>query len=171
MQQEHFYRDPILPFAEIRHSTNSGRHYKPHLHNTFSIGAIDKGSVYYNVAGEEAKLCSGALAIINPDTIHHCNPVESLVRSYYMLYLDKNWCQQIQQPLFSSKQFIPAQQIILQDVKLFNDYIDTLRFYQSKAFSLEKEQKLTSLIAQIFKQNIVCKPTPLPVELTTQIKS
>jgi hypothetical protein len=40
-----FFKHPELPFVECRYSTDSRHHYKPHMHKTFCIGAIDLGEV------------------------------------------------------------------------------------------------------------------------------
>ncbi len=55
-RQERFFEDPTIPDIEIRYSTGSERTYKPHFHKTFSIGAIEIGSVTYWVEGEESEL-------------------------------------------------------------------------------------------------------------------
>lgn len=73
---EHFFEHPALPFAECRYSKNSGRHYKSHMHKTFCVGAVDRGEVIYQVEGKLVKLQPGTLALINPETLHSCNPTE-----------------------------------------------------------------------------------------------
>ena len=88
MSDEYFFKHPSLPFVELRYSKNSGRHFKSHMHKTFSVGAIDQGEVIYQVNGKEVKLLPGSLALINPETFHSCNPNEHSKRSYYVLYLD-----------------------------------------------------------------------------------
>jgi len=55
-ENEQFYTNGDFPFVELRKSTNSGRHFKPHMHQRFSIGAIDCGEVIYEVAGSQARL-------------------------------------------------------------------------------------------------------------------
>ncbi len=168
MSNETFYKDDRLPFAEIRHTQNSGRHYKPHIHNTFSVGAIDNGGVVYDIAGVKNKLSVGALAVINPDTIHHCNPAESVERSYYMLYIDIHWCAQLQQTTFGNNEFIPAQSTIINDNELYLDYIDTLQYFQSDDFSIEKEQRLFTLVDAIFKR-VITKPASRSNDYKTEL--
>ncbi len=100
-----------MPFAECRRSENSGRRNKSNLHKTFSIGAIDRGKVIYRVEGKTASLRPGSLALINPETLHSCNPAESRKRSYCVLYHDPDWCLQLQQLLWQVKAFRPADTI------------------------------------------------------------
>jgi len=157
MNQEQFYLNPDLPFVEIRHTKNSGRHYKPHIHSTLSIGAIDNGQVLYNVEGKQALLSKGKLAIINPDTLHHCNPQEKAVRSYYMIYLDTQWCYQLQYALFGNQTFIPSNKILLDDECIYLQYINTVNIFLNDQFLIEKEQSLIQLLESIFLQLNACK--------------
>ena len=92
-----FFKHPSLPFVECRYSTDSERQYKPHMHKTFCVGAVVHGEVNFQVDGKGAKLQPGRLALINPETLHSCNPAEFCKRSYYMLFLDVEWCLQLQQ--------------------------------------------------------------------------
>jgi AraC-like DNA-binding protein len=158
MAKEVFFKDKHLPFIECRYTTKSSKHYKPHMHSTFSIGAIDEAEVIYSVAGEEAKLSRGKLALINPNSLHHCNPLNEIKRSYYMLYIDTTWAFQVQQSLFNTKEFIPSNQVILEDEKLYADYIYVMDFFMQKDFLLEKEQLMVSFLQSLFlKLNLFAK--------------
>lgn len=137
-----------LGFAECQHSVNSGHHYKPHMHTRFSIGAIDGGEVLYNVGGHEASLTSGSLALINPEVLHACNPLQKQERSYYMLYLDTSWCAGLQ----GLQDFQKIDTILLKDTTLFEHYIKTMEFVMCKNFLMEKEERLTSLVEAIFER-------------------
>ena len=68
MRTERFFTDPNLPFAELRYSRASTVAFKPHMHQTLSIGAVEEGEVIYSVGGKEARLVPGALAVVNPET-------------------------------------------------------------------------------------------------------
>ncbi len=156
MGNEHFYKDPSLAFAEFRHSRNSGRHFKAHMHKTFSVGAIDHGSVIYQVEGQSAILRPGSLALINPEKLHSCNPAESCRRSYYMLHLDVDWCLKLQQSLWELQYFSPVNAILLEDGAVYRKYIHTMNLFMNGGELLEKEQKLAELVEAIFVQ--VCQP-------------
>ncbi len=150
MNREFFHRDPALPFAECRYTTNSGRHYKPHMHQTFSIGAIDQGEVIYQVNGQPALLKPGTLALINPELLHACNPTKPARRSYYMLYLTMEWCLNLQQALWQTDTFIPVTAVALADEGLYRQYIALMKLMTRKGEVLEKEQLLTELVGTVF---------------------
>jgi len=76
MHEERFFKDPRLPFAECRHSTNSTRTFKPHMHRCFSIGAVDRGEIRYRLEEQTFRLLPESLALINPQTLHACNQDE-----------------------------------------------------------------------------------------------
>ena len=121
--RERFFHCRSMPFVEARRSSGSARHFKPHLHRRLSIGAIDKGEVIYEVDGHKARLCPGSLALINPDTLHACNPVGSHARSYSVLYLDTSWCAQVQRALFDVDSFVPMTKILLEHEYLYQEYV------------------------------------------------
>lgn len=54
----------------------------------------------YNVNGKKTILAPGSLVVINPETLHACNPATEAGRSYYMLYLDTDLCLQVQQSMW-----------------------------------------------------------------------
>lgn len=151
MNKEIFFKDEKFPFIECRYTTNSGKHYKPHMHKSFSIGAISAGEVLYSVAKQKALLQKNSLAIINPNTLHSCNPVQKKQRSYYMLYLDTSWCQKVQASLFKTEEFLLQKEILLEDEAIYKRYIKTMDFFMNEeSFLLEKEQMMVELLEAIF---------------------
>jgi AraC-like DNA-binding protein len=156
MSDELFFKHPKLPFAECRYSTSSGRHYKPHMHKTFCVGAIDQGEVIYQIGGRLVKLQPGSLALINPETLHSCNPAEFCKRSYYMLFLDVKWCQQQQQSLWQLETFSPVKTFLSEDNSIYQQYIETMESFMDDSDPLGKEQRLFELVENIFLH--ACEP-------------
>lgn len=156
INNEQFFRLPGPIFAEGRRSTNSGRHYKLHMHRTFSIGAVDCGEVMYQAAGQEARLGPGTLALINPDTLHSCNPVDRKKRNYYILYLDVSWCLQVQKSIWQNKNFVPAKEIALENELIYHQYIETMGLLVKNNELPDRESRLTELVRSIFLRT--CEP-------------
>jgi AraC-like DNA-binding protein len=99
-------------------------------------------------------LAPGALALINPETLHSCNTVGSAERSFFMLYLDIQWCLQIQKSIRNTETFIPAAAVRLDDKILYMQYIDVMKkLMDQKVHLLEKEQLLLDLSAGVFKKS------------------
>jgi AraC-like DNA-binding protein len=162
MSDEHFFKHPKRPFAECRYSTNSGRYYKPHMHKAFCVGAIDQGEVIYQVEGKPVKLEPGSLALINPEILHSCNPTEFCKRSYYMLFLDVEWCLQLQQSLWQLDIFKPVNTIVLEDKSIYQQYISTMETLMDDGDLFEKEQILIELLENIFSKT--CEPAAVKRE-------
>ncbi len=167
MSDEHFLKQ-TLPFAECRYSKNSERHYKSHIHKTFSVGAIDQGEVIYQVEGKMVKLQPGSLALINPEVLHSCNPTGFCKRSYYILFLDVEWCLQLQQSLWQLETFSPVNTILLEDNSIYQQYINTMQSLMDKGDLLEKEQILVDIVEKIFLQ--ACEPEAVKNEPSLQIE-
>ncbi len=167
MSDEHFLKQ-TLPFAECRYSKNSSRHYKDHMHKTFGVGAVDQGEVIYLIDGQVMKLQPGSLALINPETLHSCNPIQHCKRSYYMLSLDAEWCLQLQQSLWQLETFSPVTTILLEDNSLYQQYINTMESLMGEENLLAKEQMLVDLVEKIFLQT--CEPGAVKKEPLLQIE-
>jgi len=151
MYKELFFRDRKFPFAEGRYTKSSRRNFKAHMHTTFSVGGIDQGRVEYDVAGRSAILSPGSLALINPGTLHSCNTLHHEERSYYMLYLDIDWCCQVQRSLWQIDSFLPVKKIQLDDAPLYHRYCKVMQnLMGTLVHRSEKEQLLFDLAVEIF---------------------
>jgi AraC-like DNA-binding protein len=150
MSRERFFKHPELPFAECRYSSGSERRYKLHMHKTFCVGAIDRGEVLYRVGDQVASLRPGSLALINPETLHACNPGEGEKRSYYVLYLDARWCRKLRPPLWPGEALLPADAALLEDEALYRRYIAAMEALMAEGPLQEKEGILVELIRAVF---------------------
>ena len=159
---DHFFKHPKLPFVECRYSTNSGRHYKPHLHKAFCVGAIVEGEVIYRVGDMRLDLRPGRLALINPETLHSCNPAGFRERSYCMLFLDVAWCLQLQQSLWRIERFSPVKAALLEDEAIFRQFIRAVEALRADGDLLEKEQLLVEVVENIFLR--ACEPAAVRSE-------
>jgi len=170
MGKEQFFKDSRMPFAECRYSVRSAGQFKPHMHKTFSVGAVDRGEVVYTVGSKDSSLKKGALALINPEGLHTCNSVGTSERSYYMLYLDVDWCLQIQRTLWDVAGFRKVSCVRLDDPGLYQHYISTMALLMDKkSHLLEKEQQLVELMVSVFR--LSCKVEQKAVEVTAGIDS
>ena len=157
MRSEHFFKNPRLPFAELRYSRESTAAFKPHMHHTLSIGAVDKGEVVYDINGHTAILAPGSLVIINPETLHACNPATEEGRSYYMLHLDTEWCFQVQESIWEVDRFVATEKIRIDDAPLYEQYCRTMEhLIDENIYLQEKEQRLFDLAGSVFP--VACRP-------------
>ena len=87
-----FWRDAALPFIEAR-AIADGRalRYGRHAHRTLSVGAVTGGRSSYLNGHAVEPIGAGALVVVNPDTVHACNPADAAPWSYRMFYLDPAW--------------------------------------------------------------------------------
>lgn len=151
MRDDKFFKNPLLPFAELRYSRASNAPFKPHMHQSLSIGAVDQGEVAYDVNGKKDFLCPGSLVLINPETLHVCNPAYETARSYYMLHLSIDWCFQVQQSVWEVDEFQLVQKIRIDDSGLYNRFCNTMEhLMDEKNLLQEKEEMLYALVCRIF---------------------
>jgi len=145
-----FYSDK-LPYLESRYSKHSLDCYKEHTHDTLSIGAVEKGSTRFSIKQREYPLYPNELAIINPHTIHACNPYKEDARDYHMIYLDTNWCKELQNTIFhTNKEFLPLNQELIQDPTLFKELSSINHALFENSYLLEIESRLIEWLSTIF---------------------
>ena len=157
MRSDLFYKNHFLPFAELRFSRSSTAPFKPHMHKTLSVGAVHKGEVLYNVNGKKAVLAPGSLVVINPETLHACNPANETERSYYMLHLDTEWCFQVQRSMWEIERFVGVGRIRIDNVPLYERYCKAMEHLMDGKIHLqEKEQMLFDLACEVF--SAACSP-------------
>lgn len=150
------------------------------MHKTFSVGAVDSGEVIYTVGEKKSSLLPGSLAIINPEVMHSCNAVGSSGRSYFMLYLDIDWCLQVQRTLWDVPSFVHSDKVRIDDERLYEQYVSAMTaLMKGECELLEKEQHLVELVTQLFQQGCpqhgaIAEPSPnidrLRQELGTNLK-
>jgi len=150
-----FFKDSRLPFIEARYTQNSNSNYKKHFHKTLSIGAVEQGEVEFNYQAQEYILKPNSLAVINPYATHSCNPVKNKARTYHMIYVDIQWCKEIQEIMLGAiKSFIPLQNVIEKDKKLFDIFIELNKtLLDKRVFYLKKEEVLQNFIWELFNKN------------------
>jgi AraC-like DNA-binding protein len=169
MRSDLFFKNDFLPFAELRFSRSSIAFFKPHMHQTIGIGAVHEGEVLYDVNGKKAILAPGSLVVINPETLHTCNPANERERSYYMLHLDTNWCFQVQRSMWKIEQFVKVEKSRLDDVPLYEQYAKTVEHLMDEKVHLqEKEQMLFDLVCDVF--SVACSTQLIKKEHTDNIE-
>ncbi|WP_075178512.1 AraC family transcriptional regulator [Neptunomonas phycophila] len=87
-----FWRDSRMPYVELRKVIN-GREvcYARHSHTQWSLGAITGGQSTFLYRGNQLTLSEGNLVVINPHSVHACNPIKDQPWGYLMLYIDTDW--------------------------------------------------------------------------------
>ncbi|WP_037042533.1 AraC family transcriptional regulator [Pseudomonas sp. BAY1663] len=159
-----FWRDAVLPFIEAR-AVADGRKvcYAPHCHETFSIGAITAGrSTYFNGEARE-RLERGAVVIVNPQTVHACNPIDGQPWSYLMFYVDAGWLGALQHELGASAdgRFSPYAPILSRDPALFAGLTQLYAtLLDPEAETLHKQSAAIEYFSQLQQALAPAAPTP-----------
>lgn len=107
---------PKLPYVEIRLTKSSDRAYESHSHPTLSLGVMIEGQTLFRTQNGEFLLQKGAIAIIEPHMQHSCNPYKEEKRSYFMVYIDKDFC-------FKKKWLLPLNMPLVYHKKLHDEFM------------------------------------------------
>ncbi len=157
--ETHFLRPPILPF-ELRYSNNSNACYKKHSHPEFSIGVVDSGVSEYINQNSKQEISIGSTVIINPETVHSCNPKLRTKWSYKMLFVEPDWLTQLQTSISGIKhnKFQPFQKHHSRCPTLYQNFQSLAKIIiENESPLLVEESAITFFSTLILKE---CKTKP-----------
>ena len=146
-----FYRPPYLPMIELRQARGTPACYQAHTHEEFSIGVVDGGVSDYFIYGRTASIGPGTTVVINPQTVHRCNPGQLQQWSYKMAYLDIAWLTELQAELspVHSGQFQCFKLTQMTDVAHYQNYNRLFSLLTRSDSRLRMETALTSYFAAL----------------------
>lgn len=87
-ERTRFWRDGRFRAMECLTASFITHEFSPHSHDTFSIGAIEKGCQVASIRGTREFTGPGALYLINPGEVHDGQPGEPNGYRYRMIYPD-----------------------------------------------------------------------------------
>ncbi len=170
-----FWRHAELPFLEVR-AVNDGRKacYQPHIHNTFSIGAITAGTSSYFDGTINHQTRAGTVVLINPDTVHACNPIDDQAWSYLMYYVDVVWLTNLQQELaISDGHFYPFPQTITHNIAIYKGLNELYTTLSNPEYEILYKQLAAidffSLLQQQITPVAITDKLPLPHDKLQQV--
>lgn len=171
-----FWRDAALPYVELR-QTLDGREvsYAPHFHKEWSIGAILEGRSKFICAERLHNVGRGDLVMMNPNTVHACNPLKGSPWAYYMMYLDKDWLASLllNAGVRSSVQWQNTHVDTLATVSFYQEFVAVCNCLMSAKFSTaEKDNMLKGCLLTLFSHldnSTEEKNTVLPLDKLYQV--
>ena len=146
-------------FGEIKYSKEIFTSYKKHFHSMFSLSFVEKGMIRIEYAKDtHIILDHNSIAIFNPNQSHCTQNINAI--GYYTLYLNYDWCMNIQKELFLENQiYIPVDKYIINNQQISTISMNIYNDLLANNNSYEKELK--SIIKKIFKKDCKVKNTYL----------
>lgn len=145
-----FWRDPDLPGVEARYSSYHGDAFRNHTHAAYSIGFIDSGRTSFILEGTSYNAEAGQLVLIQPETVHACNPVPDSNMSYHMFYVNPPWLENIAAEVFGREVGLPIFPTpVLNDPKQVDHWRSLFTAIAGDADKLEKETLLVQGLADL----------------------
>ncbi len=134
-------------YGQVKYTKEFFSNYSKHSHDMLSITAIESNSVNIEFNGfKDETLSKDELAIFNPYLVHKSTNKSSDKFGCYVLYLDVDWCKDIQKNIFKeNKDFLPINLNILKNKNLYCEFIDIC-----KQILLSKNIEDFSIMVEIF---------------------
>jgi AraC-like DNA-binding protein len=149
-----FWRDTRFGGMECLSATFLTHQFAPHAHDTFSIGAIDKGAQIATIRGTREASGPGDLYLINPGEIHDGAPRDGGYR-YRMIYPDMALLREILEDVTGKPfQGTPAfGRQILRDEALADAFYRAHITLEEGAGALETSQPMFEVLDAVFRRH------------------
>ncbi|TWF54792.1 AraC family transcriptional regulator [Neorhizobium alkalisoli] len=153
-EKTRFWRDTRFGGMECLSATFLTHQFAPHAHDTFSIGAIDKGAQIATIRGTREASGPGDLYLINPGEIHDGAPREGGYR-YRMIYPDMALLREILEDVTGKPfQGTPAfGRQILRDQALADAFYRAHVTLEEGAGALETSQPMFEVLDAVFRRH------------------
>jgi len=99
------FKTDKLPFVELRYLSKITSCDKKHQHKELTLTAIKSGNINIIFNDKNDSLKPNQISIVNPKEVHCATLSDVKSLGCYVLYLNKNWCHNIQQSLFNNIDF------------------------------------------------------------------
>ncbi len=131
-----------LPFVELRYIPKITSCDKKHQHQELTLTAIKRGNINIIYNDKIDSLKPNQISIVNPGEVH-CATLSNIQSSgCYVLYLNNDWCQSIQQSLFNNTDFLYINNSLICNKEFYNDFIALCDKLLKKIYHLSKKKKI-----------------------------
>ncbi|NPV91077.1 MAG: AraC family transcriptional regulator [Firmicutes bacterium] len=138
-----FYRDPDLPFLELKLFRRGLHAYRKHSHEEYSLGLVEAGSTRFWFEGRDFRVDPGELILIPPQTLHSCSPQDQENWSYCMFFIQPGWVQGMTRDTGLE---IGRRVLLHPDGRMVRELVEAM---VGGATPLEKEEGLISVFSRI----------------------
>lgn len=83
-----YLRPAALPGVEVLHATFVAHRYAPHLHQAWTVAAVDHGAAAFDLRGRRHTAPAGTVFVIPPHAVHTGEPASPEGLRYRVIYLD-----------------------------------------------------------------------------------
>lgn len=150
-EETRFWRASRFGGMECLSATFHTHEYALHAHDTFSIGAIEKGSQIATIRGTREETGPGDLYLINPGDVHDGAPGDAGYR-YRMIYPDAQLVAGVLEDVSGrSLHGMPSFATRLpRDPQLSADFTHAHRMMETGAGQLESDEAMFRVLAALF---------------------
>ncbi|MCB0225392.1 MAG: AraC family transcriptional regulator [Anaerolineae bacterium] len=160
-----FVRNARLNQLELRFSHYRRRVFDKHTHDTYSIGVVMAGQTAFFCRGRTEVIRQGEIALINPGEVHACNPQNGSALTYYMLYIEPDFIDDVASVLSEKNATADFVTPIIRDDGLHRRLTHMGRSLEKAQDDLEIETLLYETVAEVLQRygNMETqKPMPRP---------
>lgn len=156
LQHVHYIRVSDLEGFEVCQVRDSGHRFPNHFHDdVYAIGLMEQGCSYcLGPNRDEALVCAGKIALINPGQVHSGVPAWNSRLTYTMLYIGADLMRTIACDLAKKSHCYPEfQKIIISDPFLFSHLKLLVATLEAHSDPLERQTLLTESFCHLLSRH------------------
>lgn len=148
------FKTDKLPYLELRYISQIRSCDKKHQHSELTITAIEAGEIEIHFERKIDLLKPKQVSIVNPKEVHSATLTDIKSFGCYVLYLEKSWCEYIQQSLFETKNYKKIDKSLIKNSNIYSNFVNICNaLFDKNSSFLEKEERLIEFISSLFLSN------------------
>lgn len=147
------FKTDKLPFVELRYISKITSCDKKHQHKELTLTAIKSGNINILFNNKQDSLKPNEISIVNPNEVHCATLSNIQSLGCYVLYLNNDWSQRIQQSLFNNTDFLHINNSLIQNKEFYNSFTRLCdKLLKEDVPLIEKEENLIDFTSKLFLQ-------------------
>ncbi len=134
---------------DLLHGTFKTQAFRPHTHETYSIGLLEHGHMAFACRGATHGLRPGMVGLINPDEVHTGHAPNMDGWTYRNFYPEVSLLHSVLKELRRSRTELPRLPNVIDDPLLARVLIEAHRAFDRSASSLERESLMRQGLAAL----------------------
>ena len=143
---------------DLLHGTFTNHAFRPHTHETYSIGILERGAMTFACRGSNHTQRPGLIGLINPDEAHTGHATNGEGWTYRSFLPDVALLQGVLADLETGTDSLPRLPNVIDDAPLAQAFALTHQAFERPASSLERESLMRDALSKLLARHAVGAP-------------
>ena len=164
------WRASELGGLDLLHGTFTRQAFRPHTHETYSIGLLEHGSMAFACRGSTHTLRPGLIGLINPDEAHTGHAPSADGWTYRNFYPEVSVMQSMLAEVRGPNATLPRLPNVMDDPPLARALLHAHRAFDGPASSLARESLMREALTALLLRHAVSPPRPMTQRVPSAVQ-